>query len=325
MPDTSGINGVKTAWDDATKAYGEYVAKLATAGKDNDPIKTEIERAKELTLARLEAQKKIEEAMGDKAGAEYTQRSIDLTKGSSSLIAEQDAREKAQSKLEADSAARANEARAADKKFADDQAKLKSDREATDPNSAAGKALQKKIDAAADKVDAATSSPDETISYAGGPAVDRRKEKAQAISDAQAELSAAQRELDNRKKEQSQLESDESLRVAQKSAADAAATAADDASEKNKGRLTQLPGEIKQDTATEAIKQHSDKVVEILNTHGGALNETLAQLAAETGKTQQQTLNIVESILDGHFTAQRRIAQLEAQLASSRGWQGGQG
>lgn len=323
-PDTSGIKGVQTAWDDAAKAYGDYLAKLAKAGEDNDPIKTEIERAKELTVARLEAQKKIQEATGDKAGAEYTQRSIDLTKGSSSLIAEQDAREKAQARLEADAAAKAAADEAAAQKYADDQAKLQHARDAATPGTEANKTIQKKIDDANAAAEKKTADLDEAAKNMGpaglsGAGKDALDEMRQQVADAIATAKAAQGELDRAKKEQAQLEANQIQRNQAKAVADKAATDAADAAERNKGRLDQLPGEINQNSAVEAIKQHSDRVVEVLNTHGGILNESLSQLAQETGKTNQQTLNIVESILGGQYSLQQRIAQLEAQLSSSRG------
>ena len=304
-PDTAGIKGVQEAWDTATKSYGEYLAKLKNAGADNDPIKTEIDRAKELTVAKLEAQKKIQEAMGDKAGAAYTQESIDKTKGSSGLIAEQDQREKAQKVLEQKASEASVAQMQADKKAKDDAARLDKARAITDPNSDAGKALQKKIDEAGERVEQAKKMDDvtTTTSPTGGVVVtDNTAAKAKAISDATNDQQAAQREYASQKKIKEDLEASEIQRDKDKAEADQNASNTEAAATENKKRLTQLPGEIKQDSAKEDIEAHTTKVTEILNEHGGQQNKTLQDLAKSAGYSQAAALATVERIIAGQDT-----------------------
>lgn len=320
-PETGGIQAVQKAWDDAATAYGEYLDKISSAGKDKDPIKTEVDRAKELVLARLEAQKKIQEAMGDQAGAAYTQGSIERTKGTSSLLLEQGMRERAQPELAQQADAASLAAIAADKKFRDDQAKLAADREATDPNSAAGKALADKIKAASEAAEAAKALPDQ-INNIGGPATDFRAQKAKAIADAEANLAAANQELANRRKEQATLEGNEALRQASKTEADSDAKNAAEAATANRGRLVQLPGEIGQAQKVADINEHSQKVLSILETHGGRLNETLQQLANSLGFTHEATLNMVNRIVAGQDTFAGRMANLERMLERLEAQQG---
>ena len=80
----------------------------------------------------------------------------------------------------------------------------------------------------------------------------------------------------------------------------------------NTTRLQKLPGEISQATAKEAIEEHTRQVIDLLNAHGGKLNESLARLATEAGKKQKETLDMVESIIAGQSTFASRIAELEA-------------
>jgi hypothetical protein len=344
----ASIKNIQTAWDDAATEFGKYLAKISHAGEGEDAIKKQIERAKELVTAELEGQLKIQEALGktetarlrasgatpeqiaaaearNQEGIDYIQSSLDKTRGSSSLIEEQSAREKKKKELEENAEFMTKAARDADKNFQADQGKLKKDRDALDPTTPEGKALQKKIDDAGKKLQVAVDSPDYTIDYAPGPEIDRRADKQKNIVSAQADRDAANAERTNYQKEADTLTGNEDERVRRNAEANDAAKNARDQAEKNADRLAQLPGEIEEDSKKEASEEHTRKVTEILAAHGGRLNESLGQLAAETGKTHEQTLNIVQSIIDGHFTLQQRIAQLEAQLAGSRNQQGGQG
>lgn len=317
-PDTAGIKGVQDAWDAAAKSYGEYLAKLATAGKDNDPIKTEIERAKQIVVAQLEARKKAQESMGDKAGAEYTQQSIDRTKGASSLIAEQDAREKAQRKLEEDAAAASLAQQQANQKYQDDQAKLTKSRETATPGTEANKALRKKIDDANAAVEDAQNIPDVRVDPLSNTVTDNHAVKAKAIADAQSAAKMAQDELDRAKREADQLSGNQIQRDQAKAAADQAATEAKAAAEKNKGRLNELPGEISQEDKLAGIREHSQKVQDILETHGAQTGETFGKLAAATGKSQEATMRFAEAIIAGHDNLATRLTIMEQQLAAQR-------
>lgn len=309
-PDTAGIKGVQEAWDEATKKYGEYLAAVENAGKDKDPIKTEVERAKQLVLAKYEGQKKIAEATGDTAGAAYYQNQIDRT-NQSSLITEQMRREQAQPELQAAAAEAAEAAAAEARKFKNDQAKLEHSREALDEKSAAGKALRERIEKAGEALETAQAEPD--FSPQGR---DLRADKGRRISEAQADLDAANQELANSRKEVAQLEASEVQRAKAKAAAEEEAKTKAEAVVNNAGRLNQLPGEINQAGALTDINEHSRKVVDILNAHGGQTNESLQQLAQSLGYTHGATLNMVERIVSGLDSYNARMAQLEAKLAS---------
>jgi len=310
-PETGGIEAVRSAWDDAAKAYGDYLDKLAVAGRDKDPIKTEVDRAKELVIARLEGQKKIAEALGDTAGVAYAQLSIDRTKGSSSLMTELGMHEQAQASLEAEASAKAFAAASAQKKFLDDQAKLAADRAFTTPNSPENKAILKRIEDAESAVELARAEPD--FSPQGR---DLRADKAERIAAAQAEANAVNQELGNRVKEQRRLEETLDQRTTARDAALAGAKAAAEAAINNNARLSQLPGEIGQAYTVENVNEHSERVVEILNAHGSRTGETFANLEKALGFSATAIATSAERIVSGQENLAARMAQLEARVAA---------
>ena len=346
-PMNAGVEGVQKAWDEAAVSLGKYYAKLKTAGQDSDPIATEIKRIKEKTDAQIDGTKKIIEALGKeevaairvrdaKAGKTKEQTENDVaaaqartaaqldildtakTKadGQGSLVDEQKKRAAQNARLQREAAEATEAARQASLKFENDQASLKSAQQALDPETPAGKALKKRSEDAAKKMEDAQSIPDQTVTSSSFGAVvrDNSAMKQKAIADAQSEIDSAEKERQRYKKLADQLAASESVRETAFATAEEEKNTKQSASVKNQTRLRELPVEIKQSGEVEDIQAHSKKVVEVLNTHGGKLNESLGQLGAETGKTQQQMLTIVSQIIHGQRNIQQTIAQLEAQL-----------
>ena len=138
------------------------------------------------------------------------------------------------------------------------------------------------------------------------------------ILDAQTDLAKAENMVSLKKRLLSHLENSEQGR------AEAAANSIETDNQAraqqldNTTRLQKLPGEISQATAKEAIEEHTRQVIDLLNAHGGKLNESLARLATEAGKKQKETLDMVESIIAGQSTFASRIAELEAQIKATQ-------
>jgi hypothetical protein len=344
-PENGGIMAVKEAWDKAAESLGKYHAAMATAGEDNDPVATQIKRAKELADAQVEASKKIVSALGEQTVARLRENgatkeqiataeaniksqlaALDQLKehatGSGALQSELTQRKSQSGKL--DQAALDADAhnKAVGLKFTQDQATLESARDALGmgkegPNSEAAKALKKKQEDAAAKLEAAQNIPDTTVSVAGGSAVvvDNSAMKQKAIEEAQGEVEKANAEVAARKKEVAQLEASEAQRAKEKELADEAAKRAKEASEKNQARLRELPEEIDQAHKVETTKDHAQSVIDVLNTHGGKSNAALGEVATAIGLTEQQRLNIAERILKHQMTIQQAWAGLEQRLA----------
>jgi len=335
-PINAGTEGLRKAFDEAATALGKFRTAL-TGGADDDVIHTQIERSKQLIAVELEGQKQITEALGKTevarlrasgatpdqiaAAQSRTQAAVDAidqkihsADGSSGLIAEQTTRKAAQKDLENKAVAAIEAERAARVKFENDQATLKNARDALDPRTNTGKALADRKQKAVEALTEANEQPDIVSGMGMGPDINNRAAKAAAIKDAQDEMdkvNAAEAQWKSTKKN---LEANEADRVQAVTTAEENSSKAQRAATTNNKRLEQLPGEIDQTTKVEGIQEHSARVVEMLNQHGGTLNKSLGELAAATNKTHNQTLNIVQSILDGHSSFQVRMAQLEAQL-----------
>ena len=337
-PETGGIKAVQDAWDSAAESLGKYYAKMSTAGEDNDPVATQIKRAKEMADAQTEASKKIVEALGQEtiarlrnSGASKEQIALAETNlksqlaaldqqkehatGSAALAEEQRARLAQNNKLQAEANAATEVAAAAKKKFTDDQSVLEHARQALDPATEAGKALKKRQEDAAQKMEFAQQIP-ETISGMGvGPDIDNSEFRKKAIADAQDEIDKVNAEVAARKKEKAQLEASEVARSTINDKAQEAANAKQEASEKNQGRLRELPGEITQANNVEATKDHAQQVIDVLNNHGAKSTATLGEVATAIGLTEQQRLNIAERILKHTMTVQQQWAGIEQRLA----------
>jgi len=340
QPHIDAVNRVQTAWDNAAESYGEYLAKLDNAGKDPDPTKTEISRAKEVAVAELEGKKQIQDEKAKKelddlrksgasseeiaavrerqrTASDAIQTEIERAKGSSSLTAEQAERDKNKSTIEDAATKAADAARAADQKFATDQYKLNEDRDLLNPDSSAGKAFQKRIDDADAKEQAAKALPDEIIESGGGfsfTTVDNSANKANAIELAKKDRESIQKERDERRDEMIRLQSNEAERVRDKDKADSGAADAAAAALQNKARLEQLPGEIDHHKKIEGIHEHTRQSIELINTQSAVLNEALGHFANGAGKTHQQTIDIVTSLVTGFSDYGQQLAQLDSKM-----------
>ena len=306
QPMGTGAKGLQEAWDDAATAIGKYHAALAD-GNGEDPIKKDIERTKELTLARLEGQKKIAEAMGDTAAVARINEAIENTTVSS-FQEEQSRREKAAKELSPEQAIK-DEAEAK-RKFNSDQKQLAYARDVLDPKTEVGKRAADSRQEALDKLEAAKNQPDTISGMGEGPDIDNRAAKARAIATAQGDFDKANNAVALAKRNKEQLEHSEPARQQ-------AVTEAGDRrkfAEANSVRLKELSPFIQQKNSVNDLNQHSEKVVEILNQHGGALGKSLKEMGQAAHMNNAQIETMANAIVEGHISFAQRMARLEAQV-----------
>jgi hypothetical protein len=347
QPLNGGVAGLKRELDAAAVSAGTEQAALKHAGEDNDPIGTAVAQSKALMQTQLQAQRQISEVFGrteesrlrakgatpeeidaaherTQAQTDVIDHSLTLNQGSASLRAEQSRRQSSINDLETKARAASAAENAAKAKFNNQQTEIKNLRRQLGlgeqgEDDEVFKADQKAIHDAQKEFERAKA--DDTEHGLDDPAVRQLYEE--RLAHAQTDLDKASNAVPLKKRLLAQLEHSEQDRA--ETVADAADAAELARGERlhNAARLRQLPGEISQAQIQEAIEQHTRQVTELLNAHGGKLNESLGRLAAETGATQKQTLDMVESILAGHSTLAQRIAQLEGQVDGSRRSQGG--
>jgi hypothetical protein len=343
-PIGGGVESLQKAWDNASASLGGYFAKLSTAGRDNDPLATQIKHIKELADAQTEASKKIVEALGQQtiarlreagAGKEQLEAAETNTKrqiaaldqqkehatGSQALEFEKKQRDADSEKLKATAVSATQEAFRQKRLFDDQQKQLEQAREKLDPNSEGGKALNKRSDEAQAKLEKADAMPTAVADPAGsGDAIDVSAARNDAIREAQDELKKAQGERATYKKQKDELEKTEVARNQAFEKSQEEARARQQASETNEKRRGELPGEIKEAHAVETTADRGSQVVDVLNTHGGKTNAALGEVASAIGMNEQTKLRIVDAILKHQLTVKQewayldsRVAQLEAQ------------
>jgi hypothetical protein len=339
-PQTGGIEAIRAAWENAAKATGAYYAAMQTAGQDNDPVATEIKRAKELADAQTATSKSIISDLGQQTIARLrdlgaTEAQIDAAKrqtqaqldaldkahehavGSDALKKEQAERLAQNDKLQRE----ANQAIADQHKAEAEYNKkygpggtLPKVQDQLDPSTEAGKTLKKRLDEANSKLMSAQNMPDVVSGMGVGPDIDNRETKRLAIEEAQSELEKAQAEATALRKEYDQLKRDFPMAESAKAAADKRAANATSASENNQARLRQLPDEIGQAQTVESTKDHAQSVIDVLHSTSRQFNTTFGQFASAVGLTEQQKLNIVERILNHAMTMQQAWNGMEARL-----------
>ena len=276
----AGVAGVRQSWQEAAESLGKYNSTPATAGKDNDPIGTEIKRAKEVAEAKIEAEKVTEakgkqeeetlrqkNASSDEIAAAHarTQAKLDAldeqkqeATGSGSLKSEQAERDAQNEKLHKNAIDATEAARQAKAKHLNDVAVSEKANRALDPTSDEAKALQKRVTDATAELAHANLQPDNVYSLGsfGGVPIDQHESKERSIVDAKTDLDAANSAVEEAKKlaerEQTNAAASNTLayETSQTQAKDAQA-----ASEHNQERLTQLPGEIGQAQKLEQIQK----------------------------------------------------------------------
>lgn len=331
------VKRLHTAWDDAATALGDYLAKMAEAGQDNDPTGTEIKRIKELTAAEIDSKKKIVEALGEVTEARMrengaTPEQISAAKeqtalqlaaldeqreqanGSQGLQQEYKERQAAGPQLNKNAVNALATAAAADSRFGADQADLANARGLTNPNTPEGKALQKRINDANAGLTAAQNISDFTVTPDGGVMRADPVPKQQAIQQAQDKLAAANNELAQARRVEAQLEQSMATRLAAKKEADDTSDAAQAQSTINKKRLTELPGEISQAQAVEQAKGQGDRVAGAEKAAGSAVEagEHLAELAkaGQTSGHQNDQLMTIASQIAGHAVNLQTAVQI---------------
>lgn len=321
QPMGTGVKGLQEAWDETATALGKYRAALAD-GNGEDPIKKEIERAKELTLTRLEGQKKIAEAMGDTAAVARINEAIEHT-SVSSLKDEQAKREAAAKKLSPERAIK-DEAEAK-RKFKDGQDQLTRARDMLDPKTEAGRRAAESRQEALDKLEVAKNQPDTISGMGQGPDIDNRAAKAADIAAAQTEFDRANNLLALAKRTKEQLEGNEATRQQ-------AVTEAEDQrkqAEANRLRLKALPGIIGQNEKVQDETDRDEHVAAAIKKdvsagnsgdHAAAvaalaesqrLGRELATAAKDAATSHSESL---ESIKDALNDLRRANAKLQGQI-----------
>ena len=301
QPIGSGIEAYRRSLDEARVALGNFYAALKHAGVDNDPIKTEIDRAKALADAKLEAENKVREAMGLPP--------LDKIRDSAALMAEQSDRESAAPGLEKDAAAKRSAADEAKRKLVDDQDALARLRSIlNDPKNPTYQKMVGDEEAAAKNLERVQN-------------IQRIAPNAQAKAALQAEVDAAQANYNsvfavrgNYRTRLGQLESGLTERSQTAADSEMSATEAEGQFKQNTARLRQLPGLLSHAQKLEGAQEDSAKLVNVLNTRGGQLNMTIGEMAEKTGKSHDQTLKIISGVVAGTLRRDTVIAQLEQQV-----------
>jgi hypothetical protein len=305
-PIGSGIEAYRASLDEARTALGKFYAELKNAGVDNDPIKTEIDRARAVADAKIEAENKARQALGLAP--------VQKIGDAAALMAEQMDREAAAPGLLKDAEAKRAAANAAQDKLASDQTAigiLRKQLGIGGGGDATFDSEQKKLEELAEdqakrqaQFDSAQKNGNESVA-----AVARRE-----LQRIENEVGGIDADRGRRRKLLEQLEGGLSGRS--QTAADLGISA-DDAEamvKNNAARLRQLPGMTDHAQKVEDTQRQGERVADVLNAKGGQMNMTLAQLAAATGKSYDQTMNIVQGILNKSGEFERRMAQMEAQL-----------
>jgi hypothetical protein len=299
-PIGSGVEAYRKSLDDARVALGNFYAALKHAGVDNDPIKTEIDRAKALADAKLEAENQVRQAMGLPPLAKIGD--------SAALMAEQSDREAAAPGLEKD---------AATKRTAANEAKRKLDTDQT----AIG-ILSKQLGLSGSNLTYDTESKKlEDLEKERAARQRQYDNNPTALNPARIELARINVEIDEinqargrRSTLLGQLEGGLTGRAQVAADAELSANESEGQLKQNNARRRQIPGLLSHTQKMEGVQEDAGRVVDVLNTRGGQMNKTLGQLASATGKTQEETINIVQSILSRTTTMSQRISQLERQL-----------
>ena len=316
------IQSVADAWGNAQSALGKYYAEMDTAGKDRDPIATQLKNIKQLRDAQLDATKQEIEALGRRevarlraegaspeqiaAAEERTRRrtaDIDAQKqhedGVGDLEREQTKRLADRDKLQRDYLAAqktANDAKAAK---ASHDARLQEFSDLLNPTTKSGAeraAKQKEIDDKKSQADALS----DQVPVPGVIGVYQENAQKKKLL---AEAADAQTQLDNQRALAEQGIRDlKSSQFGVDRAADASAIRAERAkraSTDNQDRLTDIPGELDQARKVEAVKS----------------TENLVDSAAQTG-TQSST--VAQDIASHHASLNDGITQLNAAQAKGR-------
>ena len=342
-PMGAGIEAYRKSLDEAKTELGKFLSSLKHAGDDNDPIKTEIERAKQLLTVELENQKKIIEGLHKVelqrlrasgaspeqiAAVEARQQSeidhlnekVELTKGSSALMLEQTEREQAAARLATEAQEKRGRANQAKWKFEEDQTAIQILSGMLGLGESGGKNStyvleEKKLqeltaerDTRKKQFDGAVASGNGSVSGIAGRELERLNREIEEIIGTR----------DSRRTRLNQLQNSETSRSQATADAETDATDAEGKQKTNTGRLKQIPGDLDQVVKVEDIEQHTNRITETLNQHGGKLNESLGQLMSETGKTHDQQIKILTGIVTGLLKVQNVVAQLETQLAQAK-------
>lgn len=342
----ANIKRVADNWDEAAKKMGDYYARLATAGSDSDPTKTQLDRTKKVTDAQFTSWRKITQAMGAQevaalkaqgASPAQIQAAEDRTQsrlaaidsqmesadGVGALIQEQTVRQNQKKQLDdhaKDARGKANEAGDVFTKHQDELNKARKD--LNDP------ALGKAVEDATAKLDAAKDLPEfYTISggTSGAVPVDNRAARQSAINEAQGERDSAVKAIQNLQDRIQELSRQITADEQNKKTAESNAKTAEDASVTNQARINQLPDEIKNARQVQDADDYGRNALAILNSHAANTNQSFGEMAATIGLTEQQKLNIITRILNHSMTMQQawaglenRLAQMEASHANGR-------
>lgn len=296
------VQAVRDAWDEVKSSQAQYLAQLADAGKDKDPVATQLKRIREIEQAQLESDKKIIESFGkveearirkEGGGEDQLQAARARTQSAVNAIEDNfaqrgisdlqkalaEAKQKAPGLAAAEAAAteEAGGAKAAFNVALGERDRLrKPDDE-----------LTKKIESAATAVEQAGQKLKDTqqMSAAGvsgfTPVQVARSEE--TLKEKQAELDTLNNESKNRAKYAARLEEEVPALQQRAAAAEEALRLARAAQTQNKNRIGELPDEIAQKQALETIKSSGAGVA------GGPMNpEALVRAVMDTSKTADE-------------------------------------
>ncbi|HSY18246.1 MAG TPA: hypothetical protein VK815_07935 [Candidatus Acidoferrales bacterium] len=346
------INAVRDAWDEVKTKQAEYIAQLADAGQDGDPVGTQIRRIKEIEAAQLESDKNVIESLGKvieqkiraaggseaevEAARQHTRAAIDDLNdaGASRSIADKE-------KILSD--ARINEpglenaevvaekaARQAAGRYALEKGNLD---ELQKPGASA--ALDDKITAAEDALSGAKYARDFGTNK-DDPALMAAAQK--KVQEAETELALQQQIMANTQARLAQLEILVPKLEQENANAKQAWEDAQRATLLNKHRLGTLPGEIEQDKSVTQIRSGGRAAAGVLGDDVGKViaadtallagrqldaNQTaqIAALKVLLEKAHENSTQILNLIMDGvkkHESVEQILSEVQARLANAR-------
>jgi hypothetical protein len=352
-PTTAGIEGIRTAWDEAQDALAKYYSAMQHVGEEKDPVAKEVKNIKELSDAQIEAAKKITEALGkqevagiraqdaaagkskedtDKdvhAAEEKTRRaveSLDASKeaGNIGLLQyEQERRLSDNAPLQKATIDANEKARQAQVQYQNDEAAKKAAQGLANPNSETGKVLNQQIETASAKVEHDAkwlNIAKKTFRPANLISADEKQ-----LADSQSELARLTGLREKSKTLADKLEKSQFARDEIKDNAEATAADTKSKSLTNQERLRQLPGEIDQAQKIEGIHTDERQKIDQINSpntpkavQNVELGEHLAKIPVQKLDQESKThLMSIAHAVDSHVTTLQEAVTAMNKAASA--------
>jgi|GEM_PF-5511757 hypothetical protein len=273
-PAFDAVKNIETAWDDARKKLGEYLAAVADGGKQKDPIDERMKFEKKAGFGNTDAEElAIRNAPGYQASLDFKAK------------------------------AAGNAAADADAKFKNKQDELDKLRGGEGGKSSGQTKLDalEKLAESMDNIQAHKFSPSDVLAVDAYSAEQQNAgRKGTGRDQLNEDIAAANQQIANEKKRAAQLEAGLTKAAEEKKLADDAAASARALGEHNAQRVKALPGEIL-----------SEKMGSLLNDRDAATGASLKEMGGVAHLNQSQIIEIARQLATGQLTHAREIAGLK--------------